>query len=577
MKRTFRTCLIAAGALLLPVVGLISVAFQQSAGASATPVGTSVTLNPTGGTTNANGLRIFYKGGELQVFRDGLGQLYHSATPTTTPTGETHLDNGVVLSIGATTTGSTGTVVYPTNMYWHETFTGPFTEKAFTSVTTTQTGTSFTSILKVTVDGNTYKVTLKVTYTSPASSFTVSYTLTVPVGNTKPVRLFHVMDTYLGSSDNGPGFHNTANSCAGETVGVSTPYVTATSATPSVVEAIIHKSGATWTGYASAFYANVDFGSTSTYGAGKGISLNDTITANTTTDNGMGVNWGPITSGTLSATNEFYFSTALPSCGANGYWEAGQDGGVYAFGGATFYGSLPLDHVTPSAPIVAIVATSDKKGYWLVGADGGVYAFGDAGFRGSLPLLGVKPAAKIVDMVATSDGEGYWLVGADGGVYAFGNASFFGSLPNSHVVPSSSIVSMAATTSDGGYLLVGADGGVFAFGDAAFKGSLPQSHVTPAKPIISISSTRDGEGYVMAAADGGVFAFGDGSFEGSLPQSHVTPAAPVVALEGTSDDGGYYVACADGGVFAFGSATFKGSLPLLGVTPAAPISGFAEA
>ena len=65
--------------------------------------------------------------------------------------------------------------------------------------------------------------------------------------------------------------------------------------------------------------------------------------------------------------------------------------------------------------------------YWLVARDGGVFAEGGAPFYGSLPSLGVHPAAPIVGIVPTPHDHGYWLVGADGGVFAFGSAPFYGS------------------------------------------------------------------------------------------------------------------------------------------------------
>jgi hypothetical protein len=68
--------------------------------------------------------------------------------------------------------------------------------------------------------------------------------------------------------------------------------------------------------------------------------------------------------------------------GATGYWEASDDGGVFAFGSASFDGSLPGLGVTPAAPIVGMAA-GPGGGYWLVGADGGVFAFGGAGYYGS--------------------------------------------------------------------------------------------------------------------------------------------------------------------------------------------------
>ena len=76
-----------------------------------------------------------------------------------------------------------------------------------------------------------------------------------------------------------------------------------------------------------------------------------------------------------------------PNCPRfHGYWEVASDGGIFAFGDATYYGSMggqPLNQ-----PIVALAATPDGGGYWEVAADGGIFAFGDAAFYGS---MGAKP------------------------------------------------------------------------------------------------------------------------------------------------------------------------------------------
>ena len=61
-----------------------------------------------------------------------------------------------------------------------------------------------------------------------------------------------------------------------------------------------------------------------------------------------------------------------------GAWLVASDGGVFAMGGATFYGSMGGQRL--NAPVVGIVATPDGQGYWEVAADGGVFAFGDAAF-----------------------------------------------------------------------------------------------------------------------------------------------------------------------------------------------------
>ncbi|HZE15541.1 MAG TPA: IPT/TIG domain-containing protein, partial [Mycobacterium sp.] len=72
------------------------------------------------------------------------------------------------------------------------------------------------------------------------------------------------------------------------------------------------------------------------------------------------------------------------------------------------------------------VAPTSKPGYWLAAQDGGVFAFGDARFYGG--LSGVALGGPIVGMAASPDGRGYWLVAQDGGVFAFGDARFFGSM-----------------------------------------------------------------------------------------------------------------------------------------------------
>jgi hypothetical protein len=77
--------------------------------------------------------------------------------------------------------------------------------------------------------------------------------------------------------------------------------------------------------------------------------------------------------------------------------------------------------------IIGLTATQTGRGYWLVGSDGGVFAFGDARFYGSLPGNGVR-VANIVAMAATKSGLGYWLIGSQGEVFAFGDAPFHGSL-----------------------------------------------------------------------------------------------------------------------------------------------------
>jgi SpoIID/LytB domain protein len=230
-----------------------------------------------------------------------------------------------------------------------------------------------------------------------------------------------------------------------------------------------------------------------------------------------------------------------PSGGEVGYWVAGADGGIFAFGSAGFYGSMggrPLD-----APVVSMAATPDDGGYWEVAADGGIFSFGDARFEGSMG--GQHLDAPMVGMAADPAG-GYWTVAADGGVFAFG-APFEGSMGGQRL--NAPMVGMAADPA-GGYWTVAADGGVFSFGGARFYGSAGDIHL--AQPVVGMAATPDGGGYWLVAADGGVFSFGDAAFEGSLPGQGISARAVALLADGSGQ--GYEVLTADGQVVAFGDA-----------------------
>jgi len=58
--------------------------------------------------------------------------------------------------------------------------------------------------------------------------------------------------------------------------------------------------------------------------------------------------------------------------------------------------------------VMGIAATADGKGYWLGADDGSVFTFGDAAYFGANAAAVPTPA--IAAIVATSDGRGYWLL-----------------------------------------------------------------------------------------------------------------------------------------------------------------------
>ena len=266
-----------------------------------------------------------------------------------------------------------------------------------------------------------------------------------------------------------------------------------------------------------------------------------------------------------------------PAVRGSGYWLGASDGGIFAFGDATFDGSMggqPLN-----APIVGLAATPDANGaasggYWEVASDGGIFAFGDATFDGS---MGGQPLnAPIVGLAATPDGHGYWEVASDGGIFAFGDATFDGSMGGQHL--NTLIVGLAATPDGHGYWEVASDGGIFAFGDATFDGSMGGQHLNA--PIVGLAATSGAGsngvaagGYLEVASDGGIFAFGNAAFDGSMGGQSLNK--PIVGLAAAPDGHGYWEVASDGGIFAFGDATFDGSTG--GVALVRPVIGLAAA
>ena len=240
---------------------------------------------------------------------------------------------------------------------------------------------------------------------------------------------------------------------------------------------------------------------------------------------------------------------AGPVYSGPGYRFVADDGGVFAFGDAKFYGSAGGTKL--AKPIVAMASTPSNGGYWLVASDGGVFSYGDAKFFGSTGA--VKLNSPIVGMAATPSGGGYWFVAADGGIFGFGDAKFYGSMGGQPL--SQPIVGMTATESGKGYWLVSSDGGIFSFGDAKFYGST--GDVKLAKPIVGMDRSPSGNGYRFVASDGGIFTFGDAKFLGAMGGKPIP--APIVGMARTRQGDGYWLVGANGGIYNFGAAGFQGS------------------
>jgi hypothetical protein len=146
------------------------------------------------------------------------------------------------------------------------------------------------------------------------------------------------------------------------------------------------------------------------------------------------------------------------SASGAGYALLGEDGGIFTFGSARFYGSTGDRHL--NQPVVGMAWTPTGSGYWIVARDGGIFTFGDADFYGSTG--GMRLNAPILGMESSPTGHGYWLVASDGGIFTFGDARFFGAVPGA-VWNTQPITGIAARSSSG-YTIVNAAGQLFTFG-----------------------------------------------------------------------------------------------------------------
>jgi hypothetical protein len=250
----------------------------------------------------------------------------------------------------------------------------------------------------------------------------------------------------------------------------------------------------------------------------------------------------------MAAPSGFFRGLAADSTG-QGYWTCGYDGGVFAYGDATFRGTGGGQSY--SQPILGIVRTPTGYGYWLFGADGNVLPFGDAVAAGN--LAGQALTAPIVGMASTHTGQGYWLAGQDGTITPFGDAQNYGQ-PSP---PSSAVVGLASTPTGLGYWVVCADGNVYVYGDAINEGSLAGQPLT--SPVVGLAATPTGKGYWLACADGTASNYGDApslTYTGSL-----TLNAPVVGITATLTGKGFWLVSTDGTVFTLGDAVNGGARP----------------
>ncbi len=279
-----------------------------------------------------------------------------------------------------------------------------------------------------------------------------------------------------------------------------------------------------------------------------------------------------------------------------GYYLAASDGGIFTYGDAAFAGSAggaPLNAPVVGMAVVpslepfatAMTRTPDGHGYWVAGDDGEVLAFGDAAFYGSLAAANLR--VPIVGIAATPNGHGYWLVDALGHVTPFGDAADTGSLTGPWRRPSSA--SPPTPTAGSGWLVPTAastpseaprmtarragptsTGPSWAWGPTQARGATgwwltmaassplgspffgsPANQVIDS-PMAGLSTTADGDGYWMTTEDGTVYAFGNAT--GGDVQPHDLGGLPASGIVGTASGHGYWLVDLGGFVHASGDA-----------------------
>jgi hypothetical protein len=203
--------------------------------------------------------------------------------------------------------------------------------------------------------------------------------------------------------------------------------------------------------------------------------------------------------------------------------------------------------------VVGGSGTPSGKGYWLVAQDGGIFSYGDARFFGSMG--GIPLFQPVFSMTSASKGQGYWLVAFDGGIFSFGNAPFFGSMGG---IPLFQPINGISTSPSGrGYRMVARDGGIFSFGDVPFYGSLPGLGIA-VDDVVGMAATPTNRGYWIAQAGGQVWPFGDARGFGNLVLPEFPPFSgtpdPVAAIFSNPTSQGYRLVTRSGATIPFGAA-----------------------
>lgn len=231
-----------------------------------------------------------------------------------------------------------------------------------------------------------------------------------------------------------------------------------------------------------------------------------------------------------------------------GYRVLTSDGKVAVLGAAPKTGSPAAKGVKDTIAI----APGPKRTFYTLDARGGVLAFGGATFLGSLTKLGLQVTA--ADIEPTAAGDGYWILTSDGGIYGFGTARHYGSPKKAGMA--ATCTKIHVTPSGKGYWVLTTDGQVLPFGDAADLGS---PKLRAGVTAVDLDSSPTGKGYWLLASSGGVVTRGDAAALGGMDAVTTKWARPAVAIAASPTGGGYTILTSDGTVAPFGKVPSYGN------------------
>ena len=145
----------------------------------------------------------------------------------------------------------------------------------------------------------------------------------------------------------------------------------------------------------------------------------------------------------------------------NGYWLVGQDGGIFNFGDAVFYGALGRSGYTD------IIGISPAWHATAATATGSFAPMAAPMTIIARHLGGGEAGSAVIASATTGSDNGFWEVTTGGAIFSYGNAGYHGGAPAGHTP----WVGMArGPSATGGYWLLDNTGAIFTFGDAVFHG-----------------------------------------------------------------------------------------------------------